>query len=91
MPASVLFSIANVKILIITDQVDAAERQCYIARGFNPWSVIIYFLRPEGVRDVKHKGLTLYAPSGRDYHHLTDLWLKPQAISPDLFEVKNNH
>jgi len=38
------------------DHEDAAERQCDIARGFNPWSVIICFLRPEGARDVKHKG-----------------------------------
>jgi len=42
--------------LIITDLGGgyAAERQCDIAWGFNPWSVLIFILRPEGARDEKY-------------------------------------
>jgi len=32
----------------------AGEQQCDIARGFNPWSVLIFILRPEGARDEKY-------------------------------------
>ena len=59
--------------------------------GFQPQVSDNNILRPEGARDVKQMGLTIPAPSGRDHHYITDLWLKPQAILPNLFEVKNDN